>query len=111
VTEVKGRMEIWKRYFDGKLSQTRMYDWNGQLIESFGALSLAIYPSVQPDGTITYTSYRCWFLGVPLPNILAPFSTWKETPTLTGWEFEGLISSHILGKILSYKGQFLIDQK
>jgi len=77
--ERKNDRETWRRFFDGKLSESVMTEWNGKLVENLAGISFAYNISVDPH-KISYSATKAWFFGIPLPRVLAPCSSWEEVP-------------------------------
>lgn len=88
-TEVTTYTAYWRRKFNGKLFESRMYMWNNRLIEKFGIFSYAITIRVDPaKNTIFYSSTDSWVFGLKIPKVL-PLQTQSNSRSFFGWNQNG----------------------
>lgn len=113
--------QTWKRIFGYKTKYENIYktkmkfhndkNGNGCLMEEKGFFQFFYQVEYQSDKNRIYycTKQFNLFPGFTLWNFLSPHSEWTETPTETGWKFDGFISLPIVGRIFRYHGTFEIE--
>jgi hypothetical protein len=84
---VDDRSEIWERTFEGHRLRTRQTEWQGQLIESTGLVSLA-FELVASDGRLEFVPKGVWLCGIRLPALLAPIATARVAPRGERWQID-----------------------
>jgi len=61
------------------------------------------------DKALAFESAGLWVMGFKLPAWLSLKSAWTETPTATGWRYQGEISAPLVGRLMAYGGEFVIE--
>lgn len=121
-------VQRWNRVFGYNTSQQKTYSTTHSsycgfprqtyLSEGIGgfldkAIRFIYSIKLQPDKSLKYESQGITLfdtLAIPLPTFLLPKSEWIETPTETGWKFDGKISFPIIGTLLHYQGHFQVTK-
>jgi Domain of unknown function (DUF4166) len=100
---VKADREIWLRHFPGQTLKSVQCARGNLLIERFGLGSFA--SALEPRGSrLVYVFKQSWFLGVPIPQWLAPFVDSYVDAGETGWLVVVHIFAPVLGEIVHYEG-------
>ncbi|WP_161594669.1 DUF4166 domain-containing protein [Marimonas lutisalis] len=96
----------WLRGFGGHptASTLRFDSDRGEVIERFGALRVAMRPTVCDD-TLHFSITRLWVMGVRLPRILLPRSATHERAGENGRvHFDVSARAPVLGMLIRYVG-------
>ena len=72
-------------------------------IESFGPLAVG-FKLVASDEGLRFVQQRTWWLGIPVPRLLAPRVEAAETPAADGWNVDIRLALPLLGPLLRYHG-------
>jgi Domain of unknown function (DUF4166) len=101
---VKEDREIWLRHFPGQTLKSVQCARGNLLMERFGLGSFAC--ALELHGSrLVYVFKQSWFLGVPVPQGLAPFVDSYVEAGETGWLVVVRIFAPLLGEIVHYEGQ------
>ena len=95
--------ERWVRRFKGKPLVTTQRPWRDLLLESGGPLTFGFRLVVEAGG-MRFDQQRTWFLGIPLPKVLAPRVSAIVTPAQGGWHIDVRMAAPLLGPMIRYHG-------
>jgi Domain of unknown function (DUF4166) len=95
--------EIWLRHFLGQTLKSVQSARGELLMERFGLGSFSCTLEVR-GSRVVYVFKRSWFLGVPLPQWLAPCVDSYVDANETGWLVVVHIFAPLLGEIVHYEG-------
>lgn len=98
-----GDRELWSRRFGEHPMVSTQWQSGRFLIEAVGPSRLALELTADETG-LTCESTRAWFLFIPLPHVLSPRVTAKETPTDDGWHVDVTLSLPMVGRMIQYTG-------
>ena len=101
---VEPNRERWIRSFDGQALVSVQTVRGGLLLERFGGYTMGFRMSA-PEGVLTYTFERAWFLGLPVPRILALRSHATARGDEAGWEVDSHVTTPGGATILRYRGR------
>ena len=102
VTAIAGG-ERWVRSFNGRPLVTTQRPWRDLLLESGGPLTFG-FRLVVEGGGMRFDQHRTWFLGIPLPKLLAPRVSAVVTPAAGGWHIDVRMAAPLIGPMIRYHG-------
>jgi len=102
VVALEGR-EIWLRHFPGQTLKSVQWARGDLLMERFWLWSFS--SRLELSGSrVDYVFERAWFLGIPVPRLLAPFVDGNVDAGAAGWQVVVHIFAPFLGEIVHYEG-------
>ncbi len=104
--EVFGAKERWTRRFGSLTLVTEQWARHGLLLERAGPLRFGFRVTCDETG-LRFAPQRCWLLGVPLPNAIAPKVNAVALGTLQGWRVCVSIESPLGGILAQYEGEIV----
>lgn len=95
--------ERWVRSFNGKPLVTTQRLWRSLLLETGGPLTFG-FRLVVEGGGMRFDQQRTWFMGIPLPKLLAPRVSAVATPAAGGWHIDVRMALPLIGPMIRYHG-------
>jgi len=102
--QVDGEEEHWTRDFGSLRLVTRQWLHRDLLMESAGPMRFGFH--LEARGLeMHFVFARCWFIGIPLPTVLAPQVNASVIQHEAGWWVRVSVEVPVLGMITRYEGK------
>ena len=102
--ETVNNAEKWERSFGKFRMMTWQWSWRDLLLERSGPVTFGIHLEIA-DGGMRFVCRRAWFLGIPVPLIVAPSVLAEVTPVENGWHAKVQLKFPLIGEMLGYEGE------
>ncbi len=104
---IGGETEQWTRDFGSLRLVTKQWLDRGLLIGSAGLMRFRFRLTGDESG-LRFEFVRCWFIGIPLPFILAPKVNASASKYEESWWVHVCVEAPILGMLTEYEGKMYI---